>query len=209
MARKGALAVNPPLRGQARKDFRAAQREAVASGGPMPTQAQFRPQQPQQPAPRPPMQPPSQQFAPLPQGQFNQQIQDYMYRYPQPSNAGQNLGNAVGAVTGAATGMQAGNIAGSRSEGMRNPFEPQNNSYWFQGKPNMPGYMGPRPQGGPSMGDAQATGGNTGFAGGPNYDQLQQYLAQIQQNPQAAQQNPQAVQDLGFQNAAMPMRRKF
>lgn len=109
MARTGALAVNPPLRGQARKDFRQAQREAVASGGPMPTQAQFRPQQPQQPAPRPPMQPPSQQFAPLPQGQFNQQIQDYMYRYPQPGEAG--------AAIGAATGAAMGNVAGSRSEG--------------------------------------------------------------------------------------------
>lgn len=175
-----------PLRGQARRDYRAAKQQAVAGGQPVPPQSQFRPQpsitdsvRTARPiAQQPPMQPPSQQFAPLPQGQFNQQIQDYMYRYPQPGQAG--------AAIGAATGAAMGNVAGSRSEGMRNPFEPQNNSYWFQGKPNMPGYMGPRPQGGPSMGDVQTTGGNTGFAGGFNYDQMQQQLAQIQRFKQGS-----------------------
>jgi len=43
MARRGIMAKEPALRGQARKEFRAAQREAAASGQAAPTQAQFRP----------------------------------------------------------------------------------------------------------------------------------------------------------------------
>lgn len=110
MARRGAMAKNPPLRGQARREFRQAQREAVASGGEMPTQAQFRPK----PQPRPQPQP-QQPIAQMPSGaeqgagQSGQQIQDYMYRYPQAGQAS----DAIGAATGAAMG----NIAGSRSEG--------------------------------------------------------------------------------------------
>ena len=44
MARKGALAKNPPpLRGEARKEFKAAKQAAVAAGQPVPSQDQFRP----------------------------------------------------------------------------------------------------------------------------------------------------------------------
>jgi len=46
MARRGIMAKEPALRGQARKEFKAAQREAAASGQAAPTQAQFRPQAP-------------------------------------------------------------------------------------------------------------------------------------------------------------------
>lgn len=145
MARRGAMAKNPPLRGEARREFRQAQREAVASGGPMPTQEQFRPK-PQPPQRRPAM------------PQFNDSIQagmqagtlptDRMYRFPQ--QYGQGMGEAVGA---AVQGMEAQqpynafdntstNLGGFRNEIIRNPYEPRNDTYWFQGKPNMPGYMG-------------------------------------------------------------------
>lgn len=43
MARRGIMAKEPALRGKARKDFRAAQKSAAASGEAAPTQAQFRP----------------------------------------------------------------------------------------------------------------------------------------------------------------------
>ena len=112
MARKGAMAKNPPLRGAARKEFRAAQREAVASGGPMPTQDKFR---------QPPQTRQDRQRVSAPQaGQSLEQIAgqvagqmppDKMMRFPQP-------GNQAGAALGAAMeGAGMGNIAGSRSEG--------------------------------------------------------------------------------------------
>lgn len=112
MARKGAMAKNPPLRGAARKEFRAAQREAVASGGPMPTQDKFR---------QPPQTRQDRQRVSAPQaGQSLEQIAgqvagqmppDKMFRFPQPAN---QAGAAIGAAMEDA-GM--GNMAGSRSEG--------------------------------------------------------------------------------------------
>ena len=105
MARKGAMAKNPPLRGAARKEFRAAQREAVASGGPMPTQAQFRPRQQPQQRPQPIGGQVGQQIGQIAQDagmqagqQFGQMPPDKMMRFPQP-------GNQVGATLGAAMGM--------------------------------------------------------------------------------------------------------
>ena len=51
MARMGALTKTPPLRGQARKDFKAAKDAALAAGEAIPSQDKFRPKQPQQPRP--------------------------------------------------------------------------------------------------------------------------------------------------------------
>lgn len=123
MARKGAMAKNPPLRGAARKEFRAAQREAVASGGPMPTQDKFRPRPQLQSQPQPQQQSYDQarqaalgaaqqamQQQPAPD-QGGQMPPDKMYRFPKPAGG---QGAALGA---AMEGAGMGNIAGSRSEG--------------------------------------------------------------------------------------------
>ena len=174
MARKGAMAKNPPLRGQARKNFRAAQREAVASGGPMPTQDKFRPkpsiadsmrsarpisQQPTQ-TPQPTGMQPGQSLEQI-AGQVAGQIPpDKMYRFPQP-------GNQAGAAIGAAMeGAGMGNIAGSRSQGspVFNAFPGNNPANLNQGNLGNPGdvmYPG-----------ASATFDETGRNRGFNFDQL-------------------------------------
>ena len=102
MARKGAMTKNPPLRGVARKEFRAAQREAVASGGPMPTQDKFREQSRLRPQPvaRPTSEQMGQSVAgtATPPGEMSAVafLPDKMYRVPQPAGQpGDTLGAAM------------------------------------------------------------------------------------------------------------------
>jgi len=214
MARKGAMAKNPPLRGAARKEFRAAQREAVASGGSMPTQAQFRPRQQPTQRPQPTGNQPSQSLEQIAQqlaitngGQAGQSIgqiagqvadqaagqmpPDKMMRYPQL--AGQS---------GAVLNSVMGDMAGSRSEGMRNPFEPRNDSYWFQGKPNMPGYAEPNAQGQMPQGIQNGLG---------NFAQMPQPSAnnggKYRLSPGVYGTKEQAMQQWAMQQA-VPMQRK-
>lgn len=140
--RRGAMASNPPLRGQARRDFRQAQREAVASGGPAPTQDQFRPRpRPQQFGQQQRIQAPQagQNLGQVAQdagmtggGQVGQQIGQIAQGAG--VGAGQAIGGAVNApgqmppdkmyrfpgfdgAQGAALGAAMGNLAGSRQEG--------------------------------------------------------------------------------------------
>ena len=171
MARKGAMAKNPPLRGAARKEFRAAQREAVASGGPMPTQDKFR---------QPPQTRQDRQRVSAPQaGQSLEQIAgqvagqmppDKMMRFPQP-------GNQAGAALGAAMeGAGMGNIAGSRSEGspVFNAFPGNNPANMNQNNYGM--FDNRRPQVMPEQGliqDAMFRGPSVPMQNIPGMDQWQ------------------------------------
>lgn len=212
MARTGAMAKNPPpLRGKARRDFRQAQREAVASGGAMPTQAQFRPKA--QPTSRP--QPTGNQMGqqvgqPVPgtnmvsNGSVSEAVNapgqmppDKMFRYPQP-------GNQAGAALGAAMeGAGIGNIAGSRSEG-----SPVFNA--FPG--NNPANLNDANIG--RFDNMRYPGGSATFNENPNdmarpavmpdnysNQQQQQFLQFLQQGRQGGQ-----VQDGMYRSPGVPMR---
>ena len=182
MARKGAMAKNPPLRGAARKEFRAAQREAVASGGPMPTQDKFRqPPQTRQDRQRVSAPQPGQSLEQIAGQVAGQMPPDKMYRFPQP-------GNQAGAALGAAMeGAGMGNVAGSRSEGspVFNAFPGNNPANLNQGNlGNSGNVMYP---GGSATFDE--TGGNRGF----NFDQLEALMqkGQVQNGLGNSMQMPQ------------------
>jgi len=183
MARRGAMAKNPPLRGKARRDFRQTQREAIASGGSAPTQDQFRPQPQLQSQPQ--SQPQQQSYdqarqaalgaaqqamqqQPAPD-QGGQMPPDKMYRFPKPAGG-----------QGAALGAAMGNLAGSRQEG--SPLAQQ----YMQQQPKRPPVFNAFPGNNPAnlnqgnlsnSGDVMypggsatfdETGGNRGFS----FDQL-------------------------------------
>lgn len=83
MARKGAMAKNPPLRGEARKEFRQAQREAIAAGQPVPSQDKFR--QPMQNLPRPQVRPEATSFnLPQPTQDISSTVQAVANGLPTP-----------------------------------------------------------------------------------------------------------------------------
>lgn len=84
MARKGAMTQSPPLRGQARKDFRAARDAAVAAGEAVPSQDKFQPREPVRTAPQA-----------APQQSYN----DYANMIAQIPQ-GQTSADVVGAVSG-------------------------------------------------------------------------------------------------------------
>lgn len=223
MARRGAMAKNPPLRGQARRNFRQAQREAVASGGSAPTQAQFRPR------PRP------QQFG---QQQRIQAPQAGQIAQGAGVGAGQAIGGAVNApgqmppdkmyrfpgfdgAQGATLGAAMGNLAGSRQEG--SPLAQQYMQQQQQQQPKRPPVFNAFPGNNPAnLNDANIgrfdnmryPGGSATFNENPNdmarpavmpdnysNQQQQQFLQALQQARQGGQ-----VQDGMFRSPGVPMR---
>ena len=182
MARRGAMAKNPPLRGQARRGFRQAQREAVASGGAMPTQAQFRPRQQPQQRPQPTGGQVGQQIGQVAQdagiaggdqagqpiaGAVNapgQMPPDKMYRFPQPAGGqGATLGAAMGMPQPSANNSGkyrlSPGVYGTKEQAMK-----QFNDQMMQ-RPEQMRYPG----GSPNFNEA---GGGQGF----NLDQLNNYM---------------------------------
>lgn len=108
MARMGALTKTPPLRGKARKEFRAAKDAALAAGEAIPSQDKFRPKQPQQPRPM-----------------------------ARPQQTGQTLAGAVafpGAVGNQIGMLQPGqspaDVAGAVASGIA--AQPQQGAWWQQ-----------------------------------------------------------------------------